>query len=121
MRYVDRYSDTRLINAGLLISAFVFLGYSFATDYRQVMPLQILLAVSWSCLYVGSILYMTHRNVERATSVGMLTSVISISGAFGPILGGIISQLYGYREVMVFAAFLSIIGFFISAVGRRSP
>jgi len=121
MRYVDRYSDTRLINAGLLISTFVFLGYSVATDYRQVMPLQIFLAFSWSCLYVGSLLYMTHRNVERATSVGMLTSVISISGAFGPILGGIISQLYGYREVMVFAAFLSIIGFFISAVGRRSP
>ncbi len=121
MRYVDRYSDTRLINAGLLISAFVFLGYSFATDYRQVMPLQGFLALSWSGLYVGSLLYMTNRNVERATSVGMLTSVISISGAFGPILGGAISQFYGYREVMVFAAFLSIIGFLISALGKRNP
>jgi MFS family permease len=121
MRYVDRYRDTQLINAGLLISAFVFLGYSFTNDYRQVIPLQVFLAFSWSCLYVGSLLYMTHRNVERATSVGMLTSVISISGAFGPILGGVISQLLGYREVMVFAAFLSLVGFLISALGKRNP
>lgn len=114
MRFVDRFRDTHLISLGVLVSTIVFLSYSFATHFTQVIPLQILLALSWSCLYVGSLMYMTERNIERATSVGMLTSVISISGAFGPFLGGIISQIYGFREVMYFAAFLSFIGFIIA-------
>lgn len=120
MRYVDRFRDTHLISLGVLVSSIVFLSYSFATDYRQVIPLQALLALSWSSLYVGSLLYMTNRNIERATSVGMLTSVISISGAFGPFLGGVISQLYGFREVMYFAALLSFIGFIITVRGERN-
>ncbi len=120
MRFVDRFRDTHLISLGVLVSSIVFLSYSFATHYTQVIPLQLLLALSWSCLYVGSLMYMTERNIERATSVGMLTSVISISGAFGPLLGGIISQLYGFRAVMYSAALLSFIGFIIALRNGRS-
>jgi MFS family permease len=120
MRYVDRFRDTHLISLGVLVSSIVFLSYSFATHYQQVIPLQLLLALSWSSLYVGSLLYMTERNIERATSVGMLTSVISISGALGPFLGGIISQLYGFREVMYFASLLSFIGFLITLKSVQS-
>lgn len=121
MRYMDRFKDTQLISLGVLVSSLVFLSYSFATHYQQVVPLQLFLALSWSSLYVGSLLYMTERNIERATSVGMLTSVISISGALGPFLGGIISQLYGFRAVMYFASLLSLTGFAITLKSLRSP
>jgi MFS family permease len=63
---------------------------------------------------------MAHRNEERATSIGMLTSVISISAAFGPILGGIVSQLFGFREVMFLAGILSFSGFFISITRNQN-
>jgi MFS family permease len=121
MRFMDRYPDKILINFGLLVSTFVFIFYSLTTNYSQILFLNIFLALSWSSLYVGSLLYMAHRNEERATSIGMLTSVISISAAFGPILGGIVSQLFGFREVMLLAGILSFSGFFISITRNRNP
>lgn len=107
MRFADRYSDVELVRTGVLFSTLVFLGYGLATDYRQVLPLQFLLAASWSSLYVGSVLFVAHRNVEKATSLGILNAVISISGAVGPLIGGAVAQLLGLRAVMYAAALLS--------------
>ncbi len=111
MRFADRFGDEELVRAGVVFSVLVFLGYTMASDYRQIIPLQFLLAASWSSLYVGSVLFMAHRNVEKATSLGMLNSVISISGAVGPLIGGTVAQLWGLRAVMYAAALLSASGY----------
>lgn len=117
MRFADRFRDEELVRAGVVFSVLVFLGYGVASDYRQILPLQFLLAASWSSLYVGSVLYMAHRNVEKATSLGMLNSVISISGAIGPLIGGAVAQLWGFRAVMYAAALLSASGYLASRTG----
>ncbi len=113
MPRIEHVKNERLINAGLLLSAFVCLGYTLASTPLQVVPVQILLALSWSCLYVGSLISLMKHNLEKATSVGMLNSVISISGIFGPLLGGAVSQLWGFHAVMYAAAGLSVIGFLL--------
>ncbi len=110
MRYLDAVNNIKLIRAGLIISSIVFFSYYFVTDYRQVLPIQIILALSWSCLYVGSISFLAERNIERATSLGMLTSIISLSGVFGPFLCGVISQIWDYRAVMIFSTVMSAAG-----------
>jgi len=118
MPCMDRYRDTRLISSGLLLSSAVFFSYSLATSYLQIIPLQLVLALSWSFLYVGSLLYMTGRNVERATSVGMLSATIYISGAVGPFMGGAIAQLWGFSAVMYFASLSSFVGYLMCRCGE---
>lgn len=120
MRLADRYRDVDLVRTGVLFSTLVFLGYGLASDYRQILPLQVLLAASWSSLYVGSVLFMAHRNVEKATSLGILNAVISISGAVGPLIGGAVAQLFGLRAVMYAAALLSASSYFASR-GELTP
>ncbi|MFQ6067875.1 MAG: hypothetical protein ACE5K3_11475, partial [bacterium] len=81
-----------------------------------------LLAGSWSCLYVGSLLHLTRRNVEKATCIGMLSSVISLAAVTGTLIGGVISELFGFRATMYTAAMLAATGFFLfrTGVGRAS-
>ncbi len=113
MQRIDKFKCETLVYLGLGVSTFVFLFYSFAINYWQVFPLQALLGVSWAFLYTGSLIYLMNRNIEKATSTGIFHSLRGLSGIFGPILGGVIAQIWGFKEVMYFAALLSSIVFFI--------
>lgn len=115
MRRLDFADEVRLIKVGLLLSSAVFFFYTLAPDYRWVIPLQLFLALSYSFLYVGDLMYLTKRNVEKAVSVGVLNSVMGICIGLGPVLGGLVSQGYGFRGVMYAASLLALLGFLVMA------
>jgi len=116
MRYIDRFSHTALITAGLFVSIFVFIGFGLAQNFYYIIPVQFMLAVSWSCLFVGSLLFLTKRNIEKATSVGILNSIIFLCAIVGPVIGGVVSEFYGYRAVMFVGAGLAVGGYFVFKV-----
>lgn len=116
MRRLDIRKDEVLIKAGLLLSAFVFFSYSLAAKFYYILPFQIVLAFSYSFVYVGSLLFLTRTNEERTTSVGILNSVISLSMVIGPLFGGAIAQIWGFREVMYFSGGITLIGLLIALV-----
>lgn len=117
MPLVDRFRSRGLVNWGLLLSGLTFLGIGLARDYRQVLGVQVLLAISWSCLYLGSLKYLLERNVERSSAVGVFNSVFGLSGVVGPILGGMVAGL-GYRAVMGLAVLLTLAGLGIFSSGE---
>ncbi|MEM2289576.1 MAG: MFS transporter [Candidatus Hadarchaeales archaeon] len=104
----ETLNDKKLVRIGLLLSAFVFLFYSLATSYLHILPCQFVLAMAWSTLYVGSLLYLLRKNVEKATSAGLLESTINVAGVVGPFLGGVIAELWGMRASMLIACGLSL-------------
>jgi len=120
MQFVDRFGDKILINTGLILSSITFFAFTLAQNFYQLFPMQVLLGCSWSCLYVGSLLYLMRRNVEKATCTGMLSSVISLAAVSGALMGGAISQLSGFKATMYAAAALTAIGFcfFRASIGR---
>jgi DHA1 family multidrug resistance protein-like MFS transporter len=122
MRFVDRFRGKTLIYAGLILSSITFFVFTLAQNFYQLLPMQVLLGCSWSCLYVGSLLYLMRRNVEKATCTGILDSVISLAAVAGALIGGIISELFGFRATMYTAAALAAIGLclFRPGVGRAS-
>jgi len=79
MVFVDKLRESRLFILGFILSSAVFLAYAQCTGYLQLIPVQVLLAVAWSCLYVGALLLLLRKNEERATATGILFSTISIS------------------------------------------
>jgi len=113
MRSLDRFDSTMLVRTGLALSAVTFLLFSMAQNYLQIIPLQIILATSWAALYVGSLKYVTERSPEKATSMGWLQGIISIAGIIGPILGGYLDIEIGYRNAILTAMFMSIVGLVI--------
>lgn len=113
MLLMDRFRETRLITAGLILSVVTFFSFSLAQNYLYLLPMQLLLAVSYATLYVGSLSYLIKNNVEKATSGGILSSVISLSTVLGSLIGGIVSQLYGYPATMYLGAIFAAAGFMI--------
>ncbi len=113
--------DEKLIRIGLVLSSMVFVLYYFTPDFVQwvpvylfLIPVQILLAFGWGTIYVGSLLHLIEHNKEKATSTGLLGSTISLSMVAGPLVGGAISQVFGMRAVMLFAAGLTLASIFCS-------
>ena len=113
MMFVDKVRASRLFIVGLFCSTLVFIIYGLATNYFQIIPAQVLLAVSWSCLYVGALLLLFKNNEEKATSAGILFSTGSFSQATGPFLGGFVAQLWGYQTLMYLASGLCLVGLVI--------
>lgn len=112
MNYLDRYRGKKLIIWGLLFSSITFLLFSLFSHYYEVLPVQIVLALSWSCLYLGSLKYLMERNIERGTATGVFSSLSGLSGVIGPFLGGFVG-VFGYRMVMVLAMGLSLLGLLV--------
>jgi MFS family permease len=118
MRRLDPFNSTNLVKIGFIASAATFLGFSLTQTILEIVPLQILLAIAWSALYVGSLKYVTERNPEKATSTGWLQGMISMAGIIGPAIGGILDMEVGYRWTMIIAMILSIIGLMIFLMSK---
>ena len=103
----DRVSAHRLMALGLTFSALVFFTMFLSSTPWHIIPVQILIAASWSCLYVGALRQVTEHDVRKATTTGLLTSIINIGNIIGPLFGGVISEFTGSsKENMLLAALL---------------
>jgi len=109
--YADTRKSTKLITWGLALSSLTFFSYTLVSNVWEILPVQVLLATSWSFLYVGSLNYLTSRNRERATATGLLNSSIGISAFLGPLMGGAFMTFFpDYTYLMLFSSFLAFTG-----------
>jgi MFS family permease len=118
MRQLERFSEFKTFFYGQVLSIFVFSAYPFFTSRISLVILQVILGVAWSCLYVGALLIVLRGGKEKGTAGGIFQSTLNLCNAVGPMLGGLISQGWGYRGVMLFAAALCIGGMFVTVPAR---
>jgi MFS family permease len=119
MRVMEKFNPGRMFQVGLVLSAVVFALYGVINHYLLFIPVQLLLAVSWSALFIGGLNYLLRRHRERGTVAGVLNSTMSLSGSLGPFLGGAVSQAWGYGAVMYAGVGFSLLGL-LSARGISS-
>jgi len=106
----DRFTYRPLIVAGLVGSAVTFGWLMLVSNIIEVLPTQIVLGFAWSCFYVGSLKYVTDKNVEKSTASGLLQSVIAISGIIGPVIAAVLYTLWpGYHPILFTAFAMSIV------------
>jgi len=119
MMFVDKMKASFLFIVGLLMSGVVFIGYALARSYTQVVPVQVILAVSWSFLYIGALLLLFKSNEERATTTAVLLSTGSLSQAVGPFIGGTVAQVWGYQPLMYVASAFCLAGVGIARIPAK--
>ncbi len=115
MRRLDRYNTSYLIHAGDLLSAAAFVMLIPLSAYYQAVAGMILIAYSYSYLYVGSTRILIETNEEKGAAAGLLNSAIAFASIIGSLLGGIILQYsnYNYRAVMASGAFFAVLGYIV--------
>jgi MFS family permease len=119
MQFLDRFNPSRLVLVGILASAIVFVLFTQANSFWEVLPMEVLLATAWSCLYVGSVNYVMRRNIERGTSAGLLQSTISVSAIMGSLIGGMVSFTYGYHGSMLMAVGMALLAAIVFLWGDK--
>jgi len=120
MNLLERGREGPLIRAGLVLSVLVFAAYALVPDYLWLLPVQVLLALSWSLLYLGSLKRLLRRNPEHSTAAGMLQSVIGFAAVTGALVTGI-TGAWGYPGVMLGATAFALAGasVFLLTPGRE--
>jgi MFS family permease len=113
MNMIDKYDPALLVVVGLGTSSVTFYAFTLVGSYYEIIPAQLLLAASWGCLYVGSIRYVMDRNREKATATGILSSVMSISGITGPVLGGLAASSLGFKGSIGIASAMAAFAFLL--------
>ncbi len=110
MRIVERFNPARMFQAGLIISAVVFIAYGLANQYWQLIPIQLVLAFAYSSMFVGALSYLLRGHPEYGTTSGLMNSVNALSGVFGPFIGGGVSQAWSYATLMYVGAGITLLG-----------
>ncbi len=111
----DKIGRKPLILIGLAGTSVVEIFYALSPNFLWIIPAQILLAFTFSCLENGNNCYVTDVTPEtqRAEAMGLLTTCIFGGGAVGGLLGGMIAQFVGMQVMFLLMAILPIIGFII--------
>jgi MFS family permease len=109
MRFVERINPVKAFRIGLLLGAVVFAIYGTLRVYQFFIPVQILLGITWSLLYIGVLVYLMRRNPERGSVSGLLFSTQNIAWSIGSFAAGGIAQVLGYSAVMFVGAGMSLV------------
>ncbi|MDP3103510.1 MAG: MFS transporter [Candidatus Methanoperedens sp.] len=120
MRRLDKYDTRPLIHVGDLFSAIAFLALIPLTIYYQAIAGMILIAISYSCLYVGSTAFLIKNNEDKGTAAGLLNSSIALASIIGSILGGFLLEHFGFQVVMAAGSFFAVLGYLVVRFDQKA-
>jgi len=107
-RLSDRYPISKLLLAGLIIGGGASAAAMFVSDYSAILIVRLLQAIGGGSLPGLSFIYFKKHISEgyRSTALMQLAIFIGLGFGLGPILGGGIAQLFGWRMLFAIPALL---------------
>ncbi len=113
-RKIENLNSVLSMRLGILLTSIGMLLFSKTENIYEGIVSNVVLGSGWAFLYLGTLNYLTKRNIEKTTAVGILHSIQGFCLALGPILGGFSAEFFGYRATLVFAGFISFFAFLLS-------
>lgn len=98
----DRFGRRKVFQIGLAIFAFGSLLCSIAPDIHTLIGARLVQGLGGSMMNpvaLSIISQVFYRPVERARALGIWGSVVGISMALGPVVGGLLIHVVGWRAV----------------------
>lgn len=108
----DNRSIIKLISFGFLLSATYFLFFPLTKNIWILSLLQLILGLSFTALYLGTIEYLSENNEEKVTAITLISSTFSLANAVGAVLSVFLIKL-GYTWLFINGFILASISFLI--------
>ena len=111
----DRLGKTKIFQLGML----VFIAGSFlcaiSNGLEMLVTARIFQALGASMLSANGLALVTYFTTpqNRGRAIGMNSIVLAVALGSGPVLGGILSQLYGWPSIFLVNLPIGIIGFLV--------
>ena len=103
---IRRWGEPRMIQIGLIASAAGFILLLFTFDLTSVLVVMVVMGVGNAAMRpaITSLVSKRTPSSEQGNMMGVVNSYNSLGRIFGPIAGGVIFDLLGYRSPYVFGA-----------------
>ena len=119
----DRIGRRGIMSGALLLFTISTTAYALTTEPRVMMSLRLLQGVASSGFVVGSQSYINDLTPTefRGLANGIISSAINIGVIAGPLLGGVLSQLFNIQTPFIVGGILGGLCFLLSlAIPRIS-
>jgi MFS family permease len=108
-QFVDRFDHELLYRGGMILSAAGFFGYYFSTDHIVVIFPQIIIAVAWSALSVGTMGLLTDKNTEKATVIGLFASTRGVAQIVAPLFAGAFMMFHDFKSLALMSGAATVL------------
>ncbi len=111
----DRLGKTKVFQLGML----VFISGSFicaiSVGLEMLIAARVMQALGGSMLAANGLALVTYFTTpqNRGRAIGMNSIVLAAALGFGPVLGGVLSQFYGWPSIFLVNLPIGIIGFVV--------
>jgi DHA1 family multidrug resistance protein-like MFS transporter len=108
----DRLRKRRLFLLSLIVGSLSTLMYSFTWGFLPLLLARVLWGLAWSGIAIGSadIILTSTGAAERGKWMGIYEICFLVGSAAGSLLGGLLTDLLGYRWAMGINAAISFLG-----------
>ena len=112
-KYGKHFDRLNMMLLGLIGSVITFVIYGAAPSFEFIILGQIMIAISWSLIFIGINLYIIENSPQgtRGRALGFFQSALTAAAAAGPLLGGPLSDFYGIRNMIFIVTGLMALSF----------
>ncbi len=110
--WIDKKGKPKfLLVVGLLLTSFVILTYTVVKDLYSLFTVRIALGITEALVITAGVVVIASisRREERGESFGIFYTLTDVGFALSPILAGILLECYGFNEVFVSGAVLTLL------------
>ena len=114
----DRLGKTRVFQAGILLFTAGSLACALSTSLVLLVSARVFQAVGSSLMTANGLAIVTYFTTRenRGRAMGLNSITLAVALAAGPVLGGMLTQLYGWPSIFLVNLPLGLIGY---ALARR--
>jgi len=113
----DRYGQKLMVVRALIGSSACYVGMALAGDVHTLFGWRLALGGISGFLAAGmALVSVTVPDGERGYALGLLQGVVPAAGLIGPLLGGVLADLIGYRAIFYIVGALCASGGVIAAI-----
>lgn len=113
---ISRWGEPRMIQVGLIASAAGFIMLLFTVDLTTVLIVMVIMGIGNAAMRPATTSLVSKRtpSSEQGNMMGVVNSYNSLGRIFGPIAGGLIFDMLGYRSPYIFGAAMFFGAFLLS-------
>ncbi len=112
----DRYGQKLMVVRALVGSAGCYVGMALADSVQTLFGWRLALGGVSGFLAAGlALVSVTVPDGQRGYALGLLQSVVPAAGLIGPLLGGVLADLIGYRAIFYVVGGICAVGGVVAA------
>lgn len=111
--FMGKIGEKRMLLISSCISMLSLLFYTFSQRWQELLPWAIMYGSIFSTFIVTRMsIIADHSSTEnRATTYGLMNMTWSLGSLLGPLIAGLLVDMYGWNPLFYLASFISVLSF----------